>query len=297
MFSSLHTHTTFCDGRADIETMCKAAFDNKLKAIGFSAHAPVDKQLGYKTGWHLLQENLDEYVSKVNEAKLRWENKIDVYLGLEVDYIKEIRSPMDKDIQDINADYLIGSVHYVIPPQGEIFTVDGSAEEFDNGLKNGFLGDAEALMNAYYDAQKEMISLGGFEILGHADLLKKNCEDKNFWDKQEEELRQKEIAKESFNAKIIVEVNTGGINRKKVKDTYPGQLFLRFLNDFNVPVIITADAHNEGHICGNYDAAVLALKRAGFTHHFLPNGIKNGKIDMLPNVLPCSINANAAAMV
>jgi histidinol-phosphatase (PHP family) len=52
LFSSLHTHTVFCDGKDDVETMCRTAFEKGLAAIGFSAHAPIGKT-GIETDWNM----------------------------------------------------------------------------------------------------------------------------------------------------------------------------------------------------------------------------------------------------
>jgi len=269
-FSGLHNHTIFCDGKDDIETMCRAAFEKKLCALGFSAHAPITKKTGIGSDWNLKDDKFEEYVEQVLAAKKRWRGKLEVLLGFEIDYIKGLRSALDSDITEVNPDYLIGSVHYLIPENGaKPFTVDGPQEEFSQGLNEGFGGDAQALMNSYYDAVAEMIALGGFEILGHADLIKKNCFGKNLWPKEVEICRQKEIALAVGKAGIITEANTGGINRKKINEIYPSETFLRFFNENNVPVIITADAHCAPDIKGNYDTAVQTLLSAGFSEHVI----------------------------
>jgi histidinol-phosphatase (PHP family) len=278
LFSSMHTHTLFCDGKDDIETMCRTAYEKKMYSIGFSAHAPITKKTGIKSDWNLSDDCVDEYVSEVLEAKRRWRGKLSVFLGLEVDYIKGLRSAIDSDIKAINPDYLIGSVHFIIPANGaQPFTVDGTPEEFFKGLKEGFAGDAQALMNAYYDATAEMIEIGGFEILGHADLIKKNCFEKNYWPQESEICRQKEIADAAAKTGITAEVNTGGINRGKISDVYPSKSFLCFLREYNVPVIITADAHCANDINGNYDKAVHALICADIKEHVIFTGKDNKK--------------------
>jgi len=275
-FSSMHTHTCFCDGKDDVETMCLAAFEKKLDAIGFSAHAPIEKQTGLKSDWNLKEEKVEQYVEAVLTAKKRWQGKLDVYLGYEVDYIKGKRSPLDNDIKALNLDYIIGSVHYIFPENGaEPFTVDGPPEEFEKGLKEGFNGDAQALMNCYYDALSEMITQGGFDILGHADIIKKNCIKKKYWDEESEACRQRDIASLIAGANgsgIIIEINTGGINRKKINETYPSLSFLRILKEFNIPVIITSDAHCSNDIDGNYDIAIKTLIYADFKEHMLFKG-------------------------
>jgi len=270
LFSSMHTHTKFCDGKDDIETMCQAAYDNSLFAIGFSSHAPTDKQLGSVNGWNMKSDLIDEYVKQVHAAKERWKGKLNVFLGLEVDYIKGKRSPLDSDIVNLKLDYIIGSVHYLFPENGaQGFTVDGPQEEFDTGLKYGFGGNAQKLMHSYYDAEAEMISAGGFDIIGHADLLKKNTLGKNLWRQEEETERQKEIVKIAKKMGLVFEVNTGGINRNKIPETYPSLSFLKIIKKFNVPVIITADAHRSKDINGNYVIALNTLKEAGIKKHYI----------------------------
>lgn len=268
--SSMHNHTIFCDGEDDVETMCRAAAENNLCAIGFSAHAPIFKKTGIKTFWHMSEDRLDDYITEVTAARDRWQGKLDVFLGLEVDYIKGLRCAADSDIKALNPDFLISSVHYLVPSNGaEPFTVDGPMEEFENGLKDGFNGDGEALMNSYYDAMAEMTAIGGFDIMGHADIIKKNCTIKRYWNAENEVLRQKEIACAAAAAGIIAEVNTGGLNRKKITETYPSLSFLKFFYSFNIPVIITADAHRAAHINGNYDTALQIIVAAGYTEHTL----------------------------
>ncbi len=176
-FSSLHTHTVFCDGKDDVETMCRAAYEKGLVSIGFSSHAPVGKT-GLKTTWHMKDEKLGKYINEINAARLRWEGKLAVYLGLEVDYIKGLRSPSDSDIKDLNLDYTICAVHYLIPPHGEPFTIDGHLEELENGILDGFGGDGESMLKAYLNNVMEMITLGGFDIVAHLDLVKKHYNSK-----------------------------------------------------------------------------------------------------------------------
>jgi histidinol-phosphatase (PHP family) len=132
-------------------------------------------------------------------------------------------------------------------------------------------------MNYYYDATAEMIAIGGFDILGHADIMKKHYVGKNLWPPENELIRQKEISRAAAKAGITVEVNTGGINRGKIDDVYPSQSFLHFLREDNVPVIITADAHRAEHVNGNFNIALQKLKNTGFSEHILYFTEKDGK--------------------
>jgi histidinol-phosphatase (PHP family) len=277
--SSLHTHTLFCDGRDDVETMCGAAFEKGLRAIGFSAHAPIAKKTGIKTDWHLRDERVNEYLAEVRAARRRWEGKLAVYLGLELDYIKGLRSARDPDIRALGLDYIIGSVHYLVPSAVKPFTVDGPPAELEQGIREGFGGDGEAMMRAYWDAAAEMTALGGFDILGHVDLVKKNNQDNRWFDMESEAYRQRaaEIARLAARAGLVVEVNTGGINRNKTSDTYPSLPLLRLFREQQVPALITADAHCARDLDGHYAAARQTLLEAGYTEHALFEGRENGK--------------------
>jgi len=288
IFSSLHTHTIFCDGKDDVETMCRAAYEKGLASIGFSSHAPVGKT-GLKTFWHMKDEKLGEYIDEVKTARIRWEGKLPVYLGLEIDYIKGLRSPLDKDIKDLNLDYTIGAVHYLTPPHGELFTVDGPLEELEKGILDGFGGDGESMLNSYLNNVMEMVTLGGFDIVAHLDLVRKNYSSKGSsvfrerqgrWFEMENEdymRRVEEIVRAISSAGLVVEANTGGFNRGYITDTYPSLAVLRLLHRYNVPVMISADAHNPNDLDGHYREARQILLDAGYTSHVLFEGRKNGK--------------------
>jgi histidinol-phosphatase (PHP family) len=276
--SSMHTHTLLCDGRDDVETMCRIAQAKGLSAVGFSAHGPVFKKTGLKTDWHLPDEQLDTYIAEVLAARQRWQGKLAVYVGLELDYIKGLRSALDSDIGALNLDYIIGSVHYVVPQNGAgPFTVDGPPDEFEKGIREGFGGDMEALLHSYWDAMAEMIALGGFDILGHADIVKVNIRDQSRFSVESETCRHAEIALAAARAGLVVEVNTGGLNRGRTQDTYPSLPFLRLFREQGVPAMITADAHCAADLDGHYGIAMRTLLAAGYTEHVLFEGRDNGK--------------------
>jgi histidinol-phosphatase (PHP family) len=281
-YSCLHTHTDFCDGEGDVESFCQAAWEKGLSAIGFSAHAPVT---AWRTDWHMADDKLEEYMESVRSARRRWEGKLPVYLGLEADFIEGLMGP--KDFQDLGLDYIIGSVHYVFPPNGgEPFTVDGPEEEFAAGLAR-FNGDGEALMETYWDCVDAMIREGGFDIIGHLDLIKKNnrrgnAANRSFAFNIEGERyrnRIRKIAALIGQSRVVVEVNTGGLIRGKTTDPYPSREILELLrsNDSGTPVIITADAHSPDHLGGHYDDARQTLLAAGYTRAVSFQGRQHGK--------------------
>ena len=280
-FACLHTHTVFCDGTDDIETCCLYAYRKGLACLGFSSHSPIRKKTGLYNECNLAEERLEEYMDEVLAAKKRWEGKLPVYLGLEVDFIEGLIGPADRDIQELNLDFIIGAVHYVVPPKGEPFTVDHTAEAVDRGIKKGYDGDPMGMLEAYLKAETAMINAGGFDVLAHPDIVRKNnsspqsrlfSEDGAFY-------REKisAIAALMAGSGIPSEVNTGGLNRGNAKDCYPSLEFLKLFRENGVPMLINADAHRAKDLDGNYEKARMAMLSAGYTETLIFEGRKNGE--------------------
>ncbi len=277
--SCLHTHTNFCDGRDDIDSICKSAYGKGLVSLGFSAHAPLPKDSGLESDWHIKNDKLYAYAKAVQKAKKTWEGRLTVYLGLEIDYIRGIMGPGDPFFKNLGLDYSIGSVHYVLPPKGaKPFTVDGPFEEAAEGIKKGFNGDKEAYVSAYWEAVSSMIDAGNFDILGHIDLIKKNNQHEEFFSFSSEAYRNaaEGTLDRLTGTPIVAEVNTGGLIRGKTTDCYPSLSILKMMKTRQIPVTINADAHRAEDITGYYETARETLKEAGYDTIQLFEG-KSGK--------------------
>ncbi|MDR1636959.1 MAG: histidinol-phosphatase [Treponema sp.] len=295
-YSCLHTHTFFCDGSDDVETYCRRAWEKGFHSLGFSAHGPVTRKTGIRTSWNMEEERLPEYLDAVREARRRWEGKLRIYLGLEADFIPGLTGPADREYRELGLDYLIGSVHFIIPPKGPPLEIDGRWEPIERGIREGFGGDGEALTQAYWDNVAAMIAAGGFDILGHMDLIKKNNQapgspppNRIFNPKGPEYLRRGgEIARAAAKTGIVVEVNTGGINRGSIAEPYPSPAFLKIFRENSVPALIAADAHRAEDLDGHYDTAQKALLAAGYTGTVLFEG-KEGEARWIREPLPGKI--------
>ncbi|MDR2467954.1 MAG: histidinol-phosphatase [Spirochaetaceae bacterium] len=285
MYSCLHTHTSFCDGDGTVDDFCAAAHEKGLVSLGFSAHAPLPKELGVTTNWHLSHDKLAAYMNEVRAAREKWRDKLDIYLGLEVDFIQGYMSPADMFYQDLKLDYIIGSVHCVLPPHAplnwartwvgdKLLCIDGSADEFIILLEKGFNGNVDMLVETYYKSLISMCAAGGITILGHADLIKKNNSGARFFTNDDARVVPliHKLAAAIAAHNIIVEVNTGGMNRGKIDEPYPSQSMLKILQTHDIPAMINADAHICAHLDGNYETACRHLASAGYTGHLIFTG-------------------------
>jgi histidinol-phosphatase (PHP family) len=279
--SCIHTHTRFCDGQGEVEGFCRKALEKGFGSLGFSSHAPILKKTGMATDWNMKEERLEAYLDEVRAAKRRWEGRLNVYLGLEVDFIPGLMGPADRDYRDMGLDYIIGSVHYIVPPRGAPFTVDGPPDELEQGVQEGWGGDAQGMVNAYWDNLEAMLRAGGLDVLGHPDLVKKNNLRNRWFSEEDGFYRRRILAMAALAAQtgVTAEINTGGMNRKKIPVPYPSLPVLRLFREQGVPIVINADAHRAEDLDGHYGEAREALLAAGYTETALFEGRKDG--------LPC----------
>jgi histidinol-phosphatase (PHP family) len=287
IYSCIHTHTHFCDGKGDVESFCLKALEKGFSSLGFSSHAPIFKKTGIASDGHMKEERLEAYLDEGRAAKRRWEGRLSIYLGLEVDFIPGLMGPADKDYRDMGLDYIIGSVHYVVPPRGAPFTVDGPPEELEEGIREGWDGEARGAVDAYWDSLEAMLRAGGLDVLGHPDLIKKNNPQNRWFSEEDGFYRARIAAAAALSAQtgVTAEINTGGINRKKVSVPYPSLPFLKLFRENRVPMVINADAHRCEDLDGHYPEAREALLAAGYTEAVLFDGRKDGLPQWRPEKL------------
>ncbi|MCL2832733.1 MAG: histidinol-phosphatase [Treponema sp.] len=278
-YACLHTHTRFCDGKGEPWDYCQSAWEKGFDSIGFSTHAPITKKTGLKDPcWQNREQRLDQYIEAVNAAKKEWEGRLKVFLGLEVDYLEGFMGPADSDYHNLGLDYIIGSVHFVTPKNGAPFCVDHRMEVFGKNVQESYGGDIDAVINAYYGSLQSMMKAGGFDILGHPDLIKKNNFLNRFFDEDTSFYRKKceSTATAAAQCGIVIEVNTGAMIRGYLDSPYPSLPLLQLFRKNNVPAMINADAHYPGHLGGFYEEGKNTLLAAGYNKMVLFEGRKNG---------------------
>ena len=276
----IHTHTDFCDGKDNIEDCCQSAFNKGMDSIGFSAHSPITGKTGIKSSWNLPDGKLYQYIDEVKAAKKRWEGRLPIYLGLEIDYIHGLMGPADKEYWEMDLDFVIGGLHYLIPSKGEPFTVDNKKEKVIKAIKESYGGDAMAMADDYYKTMAQMIEHGSFDILAHPDVIKKNNSGSSMFNEDGSDYRKlaSVIPRLCAEKGILSEVNTGGLNRGRIKDCYPSQWLLDLFCSHGVNMVINADAHKAGELDGHYDIAEKAMVNAGYSHTAIFTGRKEGRV-------------------
>jgi histidinol-phosphatase (PHP family) len=258
-----HTHTRHCDGSGEPREFAEAALRKGMPRLGFSGHNVVP----FPTDWTMPRENLASYLRETRALKETYRGRLEVYVGLEVDYIPGLTSPSHPDIGALGLDFVIGSVHFVGPRDGQHeWTVDGSREELELALRQGFGGNARALVERYYLLLAAMVREGRPDIVGHFDIVKKNNRDGRYF--SEEAPWYQDAATGALAAvaasRSVIEINTGGVVRDTSGALYPSRWILERAREMGIPVMVNADAHAPENIDGYFAESFALLRSMGF---------------------------------
>ena len=275
---NLHTHSTFSDGKNTAEEHVLSAIEKGFSVLGFSEHSlhPLDPAFysAVDNIWHMVPAKFSEYVAAIKSLKQKYADRITILIGFEADYFYSpevgLASPDKNAYAEFSPDYLIGSVHFINTPGG-FFTVDNKAEEVQKGL-NSFYTDATGKVNGkavvcdYFEAERNMLKSGKFDIMGHPDLIRLRNGALKFFDENESWYKEQLMltAKAAATAGVIAEINTGAIARSLMDDVYPSEQFLEYLHECGVPVCINSDAHKAELLDASFDFAVQRAKKAGY---------------------------------
>ena len=161
MKTNYHTHTTWCDGKDSPEAVVLAAIEKGLGAIGFSSHAMLPED---DTPWVLTPEKAPRYAAEIRALAKKYEGRIRILCGVEADYVPGGATPDRRAYAAISPDYIIGSVHFVVAPDGARVSVDESPESLADGIRRHFGGDAEAYLHAYFAQVREMLLSCDFDV-------------------------------------------------------------------------------------------------------------------------------------
>jgi histidinol-phosphatase (PHP family) len=262
-WANYHSHSLFCDGKAAPEDFIIAAIAKGFCAYGFSSHAHVP----FPSHWNMDISRLDEYLNEVLRLRSAYAGKIEIYTGLEVDYIDGQWGFGSSGLKDKKLDYVIGSVHYIgCLPDGSFFFFDGQPDAFFRGIEILYQNDYRKALTGYYHSVRSMIEQERPDIVGHLDKIKMHNTVRPYFN--EGEKWYKEQVEETLGLiaqnGCILEVNTRGYIKQNPPMLYPGKWVLERAFQYNIPVMLNSDAHHPEEIDAGFSNAAAILKDIGY---------------------------------
>ena len=258
-YSTIHTHTTYCDGNSSPEAMILAAINKGMKTIGVSSHGP----LPFKAKWAIDDDKVQDYIDEVNALKEKYKDKIDVLLGMELDYFIDTEfDHIDKGILE-QLDYTIGSIHYLGRyANGEPWTVDGAMESLLDGINASYGSNIKSAVADYYLHLSKMVEKYKPTVIGHIDLVKKNNKNNILFN--EDDAWYKDLVCKCLDlikdTDTVIEINTGAIARGYMIEQYPSRWILEEINQRQIPITINSDAHLDENIACKFDEMYNLVK-------------------------------------
>ena len=261
---NLHTHSVYSDGKSQPREIVEEAVRQGLTTLGFSEHSP----LPFDNNFSVKSADMPRYVAEIAQLKAEFKDKIDIYCGLEADYITGVSEPFAVTKEKYHLDYLIGGVHLVGQSANpdEIWFIDGPKWEiYDEGLQRFFDGDIHRAVRRFYEQTNEMIEREPFDIIAHFDKIKMHNRDRYF---HEDEPWYRAMAFETLDLirqkGLVMEVNVRGLYKKRYNGFYPSPWLMEEACKMGVPAIISADAHHFSELTLEFAAAEEALKQTGY---------------------------------
>lgn len=245
LYYDSHMHTPLCKHAEGMpEEYAEIALQRGLKGIIFTCHSPMPDNWWPEVRMDI--EQLDTYIRMVNRAAEAYAGKLDIRLGMEMDFFPGMEWWVEQLNERCEFHHVLGSVHFF----GRAYK-----EQF-------FTNDLLAFQKTYFTHVAESAETGLFDTLAHPDLVK------NF----QAGLWQFEMVQEHLGgcldriAKtgVAMELNTSGIN-KAMAEFNPGPQMLRMMQERNIPVVLGSDSHTPRRVAADFDRALDALEEAGYT--------------------------------
>lgn len=243
--TDLHIHTTYCDGKNTPEEYVLEGIKRGFKRMGFSTHSYTS----FDESYCIPKERINEYKDEIRFLKEKYKDKIEILLGVEMDYF----SDMDKT----GFDYIIGSAHYV-KKDGVYITVDYSKEYLISAVDKYYNGDFYAFTTDYFKIMGDMQRKHSPLFIGHFDLVTKFNENMELFDETDERyiVPALDAVRKLVSENAVIELNTGAISRGYRTKPYPSEPIIKEILKLGGKLFYSSDSHNKENIGYYYKEAM-----------------------------------------
>lgn len=222
MIANYHTHTKRCrHAKGEDEEYVLAALDRGLEVLGFADHTPYPFPGSYYSTFRMYPEQLEDYVNSVLRLREKYAEKLQILLGLEVEFYPALFSKLQKVLKEFPLDYCILGQHYV-----------GNEE---NDHYSGWPTEDEHLLTRYVNQTMEAMNTGCFAYFAHPDLFRFEGDPKVYC------RHMRQLIREAKNCNMPLEFNLAGMHYGA---HYPRRLFWEMVAEEDAAAIVGVDAHS-----------------------------------------------------
>ena len=261
----------FCSHATDtLEEIIQAYIRKGFQWVGITEHMPpisdrfrypdeIDAGLTARD----LYQRFTRYMAHARELQKAYASQITLYIGFETETYTGAYACIENLIKTFAPDYIVGSVHHVNDTG-----IDWTAEAYNQVARQ--LGGRDALYEAYFDTQYEMISRLKPQVVGHFDLVR-------IYD----DAYSQRILKEPIWSRIqrnldlikrlglIMDLNVRALY-KGAGEPYISRPILKQAQVLGVPVVPGDDSHGVATVGIHVDDGIQLLQEIGFDTDWRP---------------------------
>ena len=226
MIANYHTHTWRSNhAEGSEESYVIAALEQGLSVLGFSDHTPYWFPDGYVSAIRMSLGQLADYCDVVRNLRKKYEEKIRIPLGLELEYYPDCLPKLLPILRDHGIEYLLLGQHFLGNEAGEHYS--GRPTEDRNVLER------------YCRQSMDAMQTGLFTYFAHPDLIHFVGDEKIY----REHMRG--LCREAKSCGLPLEINMLGLWTGR---HYPDLRFWELAAEEGCSVVIGCDAHAPEHL-------------------------------------------------
>ncbi len=240
-----HTHTARCQHAiGDAREYVEAAIAIGLERICITDHAPIEDLFACHN--RMAAAELAEYHAELISLKDEFAERIEVGVGIEVDWLPHYLPQTRAVIQAYDWDFILGSVHYlcdVTPPQYIIRCGPGVEEH---------------ILQRYWSAWRQAVASGFFDSMAHADVYRNSTRQPLPGECKEAEASLRLAA----DSGVCIEINTS-LWRKGADECYPAPWLLTLALEAGCCITLGSDAHHPEQVAADFDRLPALFEQLG----------------------------------
>lgn len=265
-----HSHTKFCKhGHPDeLERYLDRAVELGFERYSVTEHPPLPEKLvddaPLMAELAMDESEMPAYFDYVSEYKKRYEGRLEVTIGLEIDYLHENFAFTERIVEpwaDVLEDCVV-SVHY-LPGRGGMRCIDYKPEDFRTNLLS-YYGTMEMVVGEYFDHVELAIEsagrLPGRKRLGHIGLIEKFRHALPPVDEAQIRERLERVLPLLAATGTGIDVNTAGLGVATCEKPYVPEWFIRACTAQGIECVYGSDSHKPEQVGLGWDYFERALQ-------------------------------------
>lgn len=227
MRANYHTHTWRCNhATGKEEEYVISAIQQGFDVLGFSDHTPQFFPVGYTSNIRMDTQELPNYCRIVRDLRDKYSDKIQIHVGLEVEYYPALFSDLRKAAQDQGVEYMILGQHFLGNEQNQAYTGAPTTDE--------------SILRKYCEQSMEAMQTGAFTYFAHPDLIRFKGDHAVY------RKYMRRLCQEAKSCGLPLEMNLLGYWSER---NYPDIRFWTLAAEEGCQAIIGWDAHAPEQLC------------------------------------------------